>query len=133
MTATPSAPSDKGDAEATGQAEATVLAASTLVGDKVKNPKGEDLGKIEELMIDLQSGRVAYAVISFGAGFMRSGKLFAIPWRSLTVDQTEKQIILNVTREMLETAEGFDKDNWPDLADPAFRSRTYVHYGIEPW
>lgn len=112
---------------------AAVLSASTLVGDKVKNPKGEDLGKIEELMIDLQSGRVAYAVISFGAGFMHGGKLFAIPWASLAVDQTEKQFILNVTREMLETAEGFDKDNWPDMADPAFLTRTYTHYGIKPW
>lgn len=133
MAAIPSARTDKGDAETIGPAVATVLGATTLVGDKVKNPKGEDLGKIEELMVDLQSGRVAYAVISFGAGFMRSGKLFAIPWGSLAVDQTEKQIILNVTREMLETAEGFDKDNWPDMADPAFRNRIYSHYGIEPW
>lgn len=112
---------------------ASVLAASTLAGDKVKNPKGEDLGKIEELMIDLESGRVAYAVISFGAGFMHGGKLFAIPWASLAVDQKDKQIILNVTREMLETAEGFDKDNWPDMADPAFNTRIYTHYGIKPW
>src|SRR5512140_511134 len=133
MTATPSAPIDKSASETTEPALATVLAASTLVGDKVKNPKGEDLGKIEELMIDLQSGRVAYAVISFGSGFMHSGKLFAIPWGSLAVDQAEKQIILNVTREMLETAEGFDKDNWPDMADPNFLNRTYTHYGIKPW
>jgi sporulation protein YlmC with PRC-barrel domain len=133
MAAIPSAPTDEGSAETVGPAIAAVLSASSLVGDKVKNPKGENLGKIEELMIGVQSGRVTYAVISFGAGFMRSGKLFAIPWASLVVDQTEKQIILNVTREMLETAEGFDKDNWPDMADPAFRNRTYSHYGIEPW
>jgi sporulation protein YlmC with PRC-barrel domain len=112
---------------------AAILSASALAGDKVKNPQGEDLGKIEELMIDLQSGRVAYAVISFGAGFMHGGKLFAIPWASLAVDQKAKQIILNVTPEMLKTAEGFDKDNWPDMADPAFLNRTYSHYGIKPW
>jgi sporulation protein YlmC with PRC-barrel domain len=110
-----------------------VLAASTLKGDKVKNPTGEDLGKIEELMIDLDSGRVAYAVVSFGEGFMHGGKLFAIPWASLAVDQKDKQIILNVTREMLESAEGFDKDHWPDMADAAFLNRTYSHYGIKPW
>ncbi|MCO5381646.1 MAG: PRC-barrel domain-containing protein [Methanosarcina barkeri] len=56
------------------------LSASTIKGDKVVNRAGEDLGKIEELMIDLEDGRVAYAVLSFG-GFLGMGnKLFAIPW-----------------------------------------------------
>lgn len=112
---------------------AVVLAASTIASDKVKNLAGEDLGKIEELMIDLQSGRVAYAVVSFGAGFMHSGKLFAIPWETLKVDQGDKKIILNVSKELLESAEGFDKDHWPDMADPSFRKRTFGHFGVEPW
>lgn len=110
-----------------------ILSANTLAGDKVKNAKGEDLGKVEELMIDLDSGRVAYAVLSFGSGFMRSGKLFAIPWGSLAVNQEKKELVLNVTQEMLESAEGFDKDDWPDMADPSFLTRTYSHYGIKPW
>ena len=112
---------------------AVVLAASTIAGDKVNNLAGEDLGKVEELMIDLQSGRVAYAVVSFGGGFMHSGKLFAIPWATLKVDQVDKKIILNVSKELLESAEGFDKDHWPDMADPAFREKTYGHFGVEPW
>jgi len=112
---------------------AGILSATSLAGDKVTNADGEDLGKVEELMIDLESGRLAYAVLSFGAGFLHSGKLFAIPWASLAVDQKNKQLILNVTREMLETAEGFDKDHWPDMADPAFMNTTYSHYGIKPW
>lgn len=112
---------------------AAVLSASTLAGDKVKNLEGEDLGKVEDLVIDLQSGRVAYAVVSFGGGFMHSGKFIAVPWASLAVDQGDKKVILNVRREVLEAAEGFDKDNWPDMADPAFRTRTYGHYGVEPW
>ncbi len=110
-----------------------ILSAGTVSGDKVKNAQGEDLGKVEELMIDLDSGRVAYAVLSFGSGFLHGGKFFAIPWGSLTVDQKEKHLVLNVTREMLESAEGFDKDKWPDMADPAFLTRTYSHYGIKPW
>ncbi len=112
---------------------ASVLSASTIAGDKVKNLAGEDLGKIEDIMIDLESGRVAYAVVSFGSGFMHGGKLFAIPWAALAVDQGDKKIILNVPKEILETAEGFDKDHWPDMADPAFRTRTYGHYGVEAW
>ncbi len=108
-----------------------ILSASSLASDSVKNLEGEDLGKVEELMIDLKSGRVAYAVVSFGGGFMKSSKFFAIPWASLSVDQADKKIILNVPRETLETAEGFDKDHWPDMADPAFQARTYGHYGVE--
>ena len=112
---------------------ATILSASTLAGDKVTNTRGEDLGKVEELMLDTESGRIAYAVLSFGAGFLQSGKLFAIPWASLAVDEKNKQLTLDVTREMLESAEGFDKENWPDMADPAFMNSTYSHYGIKPW
>jgi sporulation protein YlmC with PRC-barrel domain len=112
---------------------ATILSATTLIGDKVTNAAGEDLGKVEELMIDLESGRVAYAVLSFGIGFLKSDKLFAIPLASLAVDQENKRFTLSVTREMLETAEGFEKNQWPDMADPAFMARTYSHYGIKPW
>ena len=110
-----------------------VLAASTLEGDTVRNPAGEDLGKIDEIMIDIPSGRVAYAVLSFG-GILRMGnKLFAIPWSSLKLDEDEKCFILDVDRERLETAPGFDKDNWPDLADPNFRSEVFTHYGAVPY
>lgn len=112
---------------------AAVLSASTLAGDKVKNLDGEDLGKIEEIMIDLQSGRIAYAVVAFGGGFMHSGKFLAIPWASLAVDQGDKKIILNVPKATLESAEGFDKDHWPDMADPAFQTRIFNHYGVAPW
>jgi sporulation protein YlmC with PRC-barrel domain len=110
-----------------------VLSASSLAGNKVKNLEGEDLGKIEEIMIDLQSGRVAYAVLSFGSGFLHSGKLLAVPWAALAVDQGDKKFLLNVPKATLESAEGFDKDHWPDLADPSFRTRTYGHYGVESW
>src|SRR5215831_14251819 len=91
-----------------------VLAASTMEGDSVRNSAGEDLGKVDEIMIDIPTGRVAYAVLSFG-GFLRMGnKLFAIPWSALTVDENEKCFILDVDKSMLESAPGFDKDNWPD-------------------
>ena len=75
--------------------ERRVLAADTLTGDKVVNLQNEDLGKIEHLMIDLGTGRIAYAVLSFG-GFLGMGdKLFAIPWSALVLDTVEKRFILN--------------------------------------
>jgi len=90
----------------------SVLAADTLTGDRVVNRKKEDLGTIEHLMIDVENGRVAYAVLSFG-GFLGMGdKLFAIPWSALTVDTAEKQLILDVDKKLLERAPGFDKAHW---------------------
>src|SRR5579863_8144740 len=91
--------------------EPRVLAADTLTGDKVVNLQKEDLGKIEHLMIDLETGRIAYAVLSFG-GFLGMGdKLFAIPWSALALDTVEKRFILNVDKELLKRAPGFDKDH----------------------
>src|SRR5712671_6340391 len=110
-----------------------VLAASTLAGDGVRNPAGEDLGKVDEIMIDIPTGRVAYAVVSFG-GFLRMGnKLFAIPWSVLKLDEDEKEFILDVDKSVLENAPGFDKDNWPDMADSTFRTQLYNYYKAEPY
>lgn len=110
-----------------------VLAASTLKGDKVVNHQGEDLGKIEELMIDLDRGRIAYAVLSFG-GFLGMGdKLFAIPWQAFGVDTAGKRLVLNVSKELLEKAPGFDKSTWPNMADPAWGSKLYGYYGYKPY
>jgi len=110
-----------------------VLSGSSLKGDKVVNYKGEDMGTIEEIMIDLDRGRVAYAVLSFG-GFLGLGdKLFAIPWQAFSVDTTNKQLVLNADKELLEKAPGFDKNNWPDMADLSFGSTLYGYYGYKPY
>jgi sporulation protein YlmC with PRC-barrel domain len=110
-----------------------VLSASTLAGDKVRNAAGEDLGKIEELMVDVPSGRVAYAVLSFG-GFLGVGnKLFAVPWDALALDQENHEFILNVAKNTLENAPGFDKDNWPDMANASWGAKIYSFYGKTPY
>ena len=99
-----------------------MLSSSSICSDHVKNATGEELGKIEDLMIDLYSGRIAYAVLSFG-GFLDVGnKLFAIPWEALTVDTIKKEFILKVEKSRLEKAPGFDKDHWPNKADTTFAS-----------
>lgn len=110
-----------------------VLSAGTLIGDNVRNYEGEDLGKLEEIMIDLDEGRVAYAVLSFG-GFLGMGnKLFAIPWEALTVDTENEEIVLNVQKEVLENAPGFDKDNWPKTTDRQWLVEVYSYYGYDPY
>lgn len=110
-----------------------VLSAATLSNDRVRNSAGEDLGKVEEIMIDIASGSVAYIVLSFG-GFMGMGdKLFAVPWSALRVDEDTRQFVLEADRSTLENAPGFDKNNWPDFADADFGSRIHQHYAKTPY
>ena len=111
----------------------SVLSASTLEGDSVRNAAGEDLGKISDIMIDIPSGRVAYAVLSFG-GFLGMGdKLFAVPWAALKVDEDEKCFVLNVDKRTIEQAPGFDKDNWPDMSDVNWGTQISSYYSVRPY
>lgn len=109
------------------------LGSKTLVGDKVVNLAGEDIGQIEELMIDVTTGRVAYAVLSFGGFLGIRTKLFALPWSAITVDEARKRFVVNVTKESLERMPGFDKDNWPDLSDLDYATGVYRHWGATPY
>lgn len=110
-----------------------LMAASTLEGDAVVNTDGDDLGSIEEIMLDVPRGRIAYAVLSFG-GFMGMGdKLFAIPWSALTLDAERKCFVLGVDKERLKQAPGFDKDHWPTMADSRWASDIHSYYGSRPY
>ncbi len=106
-----------------------VLSASSLSGDKVKNTSGESLGKVDELMIDLETGRVAYVVLSYGGVLGMGNKLFAVPWNAFRIDEDDKAFVLNVDKQRLENAPGFDKDNWPDMADATWSATVYEFYG----
>lgn len=110
-----------------------MLAASTMLGDRVRNLAGEDLGKIEELMVDPWSGRIAYAVLSFG-GFLGFGdKRFPVPWQALRIDRRNNEILFDVDRKTLEEAPNFDKEKWPDLDNPELGGKIHGHYGRKPY
>nr|WP_319585720.1 PRC-barrel domain-containing protein [uncultured Desulfobulbus sp.] len=108
------------------------MGANTLIGNDVANHKGEDIGDIKEIMLDVRTGEVRYAVLSFG-GFLGMGeKLFAVPWVALTLDTANKRFVLNVEKERLTKAPGFDKNKWPDMADRAWSKEIHSYYGVEP-
>jgi sporulation protein YlmC with PRC-barrel domain len=109
-----------------------LMGADTLVGNDVFNHKGEDVGDIKEIMLDMRDGKVGYAVLSFG-GFLGMGeKLFAVPWGALTLDTKNKRFVLNVEKDRLKNAPGFDKDHWPDMADQSWAREIHSYYGINP-
>jgi len=98
--------------------KASLFKASKLIGYSVKNKQGEEIGAIEEIVINSQDGRIAYAVLSFG-GFLGMGdKLFAIPWKSLTPIPEQQSFSLDIDKEKLAETPGFDETNWPDMAPP---------------
>jgi len=111
-----------------------ILGATSLVGSHVRNQTGDDLGRVEQIMLDLTSGHIGYAVISVG-GFLGIGvKMVAVPWSAFAIEEVEQgpRLILDVDRKTLEDAPGFDKDNWPDMTDPAFEQEIHKHYGQTP-
>ncbi|UGQ45155.1 PRC-barrel domain-containing protein [Massilia endophytica] len=108
-----------------------LMGADTLMGEDVYNRQEEDLGDIKEIMLDMQTGQIAYAVLSFGGILGMGDKLFAVPWQALQLDTVNKRFILDCTKEKLENAPGFDKDRWPDMADQQFSSAIHSFYGTQ--
>jgi hypothetical protein len=99
------------------------LGATSLVGDGVLDVAYEEIGKIKELMIDVETGKVAYAVLAFGGTLGVGAKLFALPWSLLRVDESRKCFIADVAKDKLEELPGFDKGHWPDLDEVRFPPR----------
>jgi sporulation protein YlmC with PRC-barrel domain len=109
-----------------------LMGADTLIGDSVVNAQHENLGDIKEIMLHVRSGQLAYAVLSFG-GFLGMGnKLFAVPWQALNLDTVNKRFVLDVDKERLKNAPGFDSDAWPDMSDMGWSSEIHSFYGTEP-
>lgn len=109
------------------------LSAATLIGDKIKNREGETLGTLKEIMLDIQSGRIAYGVLESSSFLQMNNKLLAIPFRAFTINESDHTLVLDVNKETIKNAEGFDKNNWPDFASQEWAQRTHSYYGYEPY
>ena len=105
-----------------------LMGADTLIGNDVYNMDEEDIGDIKEIMLDVATGEISYAVLSFGSFLGMGEKLFAVPWSALKLDTENKRFMLNVSKERLQNAPGFDKDDWPDLAEPTFAKDIHTYY-----
>ncbi|EIK45038.1 PRC-barrel [Cellvibrio sp. BR] len=110
-----------------------LMGADTLIGNDVCNLAEEDIGDIKEIMLDVRTGNIEYAVLSFGSFLGMGEKLFAVPWSALKLDTENKRFLLDINKERLQNAPGFDKDNWPDLADKTFINNLHTYYGTKPY
>lgn len=105
-----------------------LMGANTLIGDNVHNQLDEHLGDIKEIMLDMRTGKVAYAVLSFGGVFTLGEKLFTVPWSALKLDAVNKRLVLNIPKERFESAPGFDSDHWPNMADQSWIDGIRTYY-----
>jgi hypothetical protein len=110
-----------------------LMGAETLIGNEVYNPQEEHLGEIKEIMLDTGSGAVAYAVLSFGGVLGMGDKLFAVPWNALSLDTKNKRFVLDVKKDSLQNAPGFDKDAWPSMSDRSWGGSVHEYYGTRPY
>lgn len=122
----------KGKATADGPGP-EIMAADTLIGNDVYNPANEKLGSIQDIMLDVPHGRVAYAVLSHGGVLGVGDKLYAIPWSALVLDTDRKCFVLDVAKDRLKNAEGFDKDHWPSMGEKQWAQELYDYYDQPPY
>ena len=108
-----------------------LMGAETLIGNHVHNLKNEHLGEIKEIMLDMRTGQVAYAVMSSGGVLSIGEKLFAVPWEALTLDTVHKRFTMDVDKSLIENAPGFDTDHWPDMAEQKWAHQIHSYYGTQ--
>lgn len=112
------------------------IRASKLMGMDLQNDQGQSVGEINDLVLDANTGRVRYAAVTYG-GFLGLGdKLFAVPFEAFKVrqdpdDADDYVMVLNVTKEQLEGAQGFDEDHWPDMANTQWAQELDKRYGVD--
>jgi sporulation protein YlmC with PRC-barrel domain len=95
-----------------------VIRLSDLLGYDVRNPDGEDLGAIEDIMVDWRQDRLAYAILSFGGILGMGEKWFVIPLDQLTLDPLNQRLVVAIEPERLQNAPGYDPNVLPDTSDP---------------
>jgi len=91
-----------------------ILTASSIIGDKVFNKTGDDLGKIMDIMLNMDDGNIEYVIIAFGGFMGMREKYFAVPFEALVLDVDQKAFIFDQNKESFENHPGFDKGHWPE-------------------
>jgi sporulation protein YlmC with PRC-barrel domain len=107
-----------------------LISSEDVEGTKVYDPKGSKIGEIDHLMIDKISGRVTYAVMSFG-GFLGLGHShYPLPWSALKYNVRLDGYETNVTEQQLRDAPAFSDDSWQSRD---WETKTHTHYNVNPY
>lgn len=91
------------------------MKSANIIGINVVNPLKEDVGNVENIVINVLTGRIVYALLSFGGVLGLGEKLYATTWKALRFDKEIKVCVFNANRDQIELAPSFDKESWPNL------------------
>lgn len=105
------------------------MRASKVIGMRVRNPQNENLGKIDDLVVDVNNERVSYAVLAFGGAMGMGDKLFAYPISVFQPTADRKELVLNLDKDKLKAAPGFERKNWPDWNKDTYRADVERYFG----
>lgn len=108
-----------------------MIASDRVEGTAVYNREGERLGTVERFMVDKVSGQAEYAVLAFGGLFGIGHRHYPLPWRALTYDTEKGGYVVDLTREQIEGAPGYDAEGEDEPSyDRAYQERVYAYYGF---
>jgi hypothetical protein len=111
----------------------SLISSDKVEGTAVYDRRGEKLGSIHSVMIDKISGKLAYAVMSFG-GFLGMGDSYhPLPWHVLTYDTRQGGYVVDLDRNKLEGAPTYTTSETPDWSDRRWGQRVYDYYGTRPY
>ncbi|MCW8306249.1 PRC-barrel domain-containing protein [Acidiphilium sp. PA] len=110
----------------------TLIAASKVNGTHVYNRQGDSIGSIYDVMIDKVSGRISYAIMSFG-GFLGLGEHYhPLPWSMLQYDRQQGGYVVDIDRDRLEGGPSFATSAMPDWSTGTYGERVDDYYGVHP-
>jgi sporulation protein YlmC with PRC-barrel domain len=102
--------------------------ASNVIGMNIKNPQGDTLGEIKDLVLDFDTGQIAYVAVSSGGVAGVGDTLHAVPWKALSLNDKMDAFVLNVDKGAWKNAPGIDQNDWPEVADTEFRQQLNTYY-----
>ncbi len=129
-----------GDANRAGSLDSRTMGAtiraSQFMGQNIQNSQGESVGKVSDVVLDASRGKISYVAVTYG-GFLGIGNdMHAVPFEAFKFmpdpdDRDETVLVLNVTKQQMEGAKGFNESTWPNFADKAFRDSVDKRYGVD--
>lgn len=117
----------------TNNPSGNLIGADQVQGTTVYNTRGEKLGSVEDVMIDKVSGRIAYAVLTFGGFLGIGGRYYPLPWEKLKYDTQAGGYVVDVDRQTLEGAPSYADDAAAEWHDPAWGRQVHDYYGTRPY
>ena len=117
-------------ASSTAHPNHQLISSEDVNGTEVYDLKGQQIGSIDHLMIDKLSGRVTYAVMSFGGFLVLGHSHYPIPWGALKYDTSLGGFVTGITERQLKDAPAFSDDAWTDRN---WEKSTYQHYNVAPY